>query len=209
MKRAPMFRTLSIAAGATALVFTAAASGLAQPGAGRAPAGQLAQAARVPGPPPGPTGNTPAAHLLHMREHLKLTDDQVKRLESLHTSQTAALAPQRGAALRVAADMADAMQGEPNIAAARAAMEKGARLRIDQAIARLQAAKDARAVLTADQKAQVDAMRPMMRNARMGGMRGGMMRGGMMRGGMMEGGMMGGRQMAPMGPPQGEFERRR
>ena len=117
-------------------------------------------------------GNAPAAHLLRMREPLKLTDEQVKRLESLNASQTQALTPSRGAALRVEADLADAMQGEGNLVAARAAMEKGAKLHIDQAILHMQAMKDARAVLNADQRAQTDAMRSMMGNARAGGMRG-------------------------------------
>ena len=232
-----MIRTLRIATGAAALVLTATASLAAQQGAGRAPAGparQMPQADRMPDMPRGPMGNTPAAHLLQMREHLKLTDDQAKRLEALNTAQAQALAPQRGAALRVAADLSDATQGDGNIAAARAAMEKGAKLHIDQAIAHLQAMKDARAVLTTDQKAQMDAMGPMMGAGRMGGMgmRGG--RGGMMGGQGMHGhpGMMGGPgmqghpgqmgtqgqgpqrmpggqgQAGPPRPPQDELDRR-
>ena len=217
-----MIRTIRIAAGASALVLTAATSLPAQQGAGRAPAGParpMPQADRMSGMPRGPMGNTPAAHLLQMREHLKLTDDQAKRLEALHTSQAQALAPQRGAALRIAADLSDATQGDGNIAAARAAMEKGAKLHIDQAIAHMQAMKDARAVLTADQKAQMDAMRPMMgAMGAMGGMGGRHMGGMGMRGGHdMAGhpGMMGGPGMmrgqgpaGPARPPQDELDRR-
>ena len=217
-----MIRTLRIATGAAALVLTAATTLLAQQGAGRAPAGparQMPLADRMADMPRGPMGNTPAAHVLQMREHLKLSDDQAKRLEALNTAQTQALAPQHGAALRVAADLSDAMQGDGNLVAARAAMEKGAKLHIDQAMAHMQAMKDARAVLTADQKAQMDAMRPMM--GAMGGMggMGGRHMGGMgMRGGhdmaghpgmMGDPGMMRGQgQARPARPPQDELDRR-
>ena len=101
-------------------------------------------------------GGAPAGHLLQLKEHLKLTDEQVKRLETLNTSQMLALAPNPGVHLRAQADMADAMQGEGNLVAARAAMEKMAKIRTDGAIAHMQAMRDARALLTADQKAAAE-----------------------------------------------------
>ena len=184
-----MTRTVRTMAGAAALALVAAgalaAQQPAQPRRQPAPAGQMDKMPGMPGPM---MGGTPAAHVLQMKEHFKLTDEQVKKLEALNTAQAASLAPQRGAQLRVAADLADAMQGEGNLTAARAAMEKGAKLRIDAAIAHMQAMKDARAVLTTEQKGQLDAMHQMM--MRRGGMGRGGMRGMMgpdMHGDMMEG----------------------
>ena len=193
-------RTLRTLAGASPLVLVTASLLAAQqsapPRRQPAPGGQASQLDQVSGPPHEMMmGGAPAGHLLQLKEHLKLTDEQVKRLETLNTSQMVALAPNPGAHLRAQADMADAMQGEGNLVAARAAMEKMAKLRTDGAIAHMQAMRDARALLTADQKAQIDAMHTMMMRGGMHGMHG-------MHG--MRGGMPG--QPGPRGqrPPQGQ-----
>ena len=126
-----------------------------------------------PQPDPGPTvgrptrdrmpmrGGPPAARVLQMRGALALSDDQVKRLETLAASQRTALEPNRGAQLRAKADMADAMKGEGNLEAARAALDKMSRLHNDEVIAHMKAMQDARAVLTAEQRDTMRAMMPM------------------------------------------------
>lgn len=96
----------------------------------------------------------PAARLLALRTPLALTDAQVARLQQLATAQTRTLQPPTPALLRARADFLDAMRKD-DLDAAHAAMERMARVRTDAAFARLQAAKDARDVLTADQKAKL------------------------------------------------------
>ncbi len=156
----------------------------------------------------------PAERLLAFREQLALTDDQVKRLQALGTSQTEALRPNRPAMLRAQADLAEAMQKE-NLDAAHTAMTRLATLRTDAAFARLKADKDARDVLTTEQKSklqQFGAMRRMqMRNRMRGGMggQGGMMGPRMrMRPGMGPMGAMG-PGMGPMGGPMGPMNGQR
>lgn len=129
---------------------------------------------------PRMTPRGPAGALLAARAQLGLTDDQVKRLETLATQQGAALAPAPGDMMRARADLLDAMKGEGDAAALKRAMDKAHQLRTERALAMLKARQDARAILTADQRVKADAMRPM---------RGGMGRGRMMRGGRMRGGM--------------------
>lgn len=124
-----------------------------------------------PGPDPtvgGPTHGRmpmrrglPAARVLQMRGALALSDDQIKRLETLAASQRTTLEPNRGAMLRARADMADAMKGEGNLEAARAALDKMSRLHNDEVIAHLKAMQDTRAVLTAEQRDTMRAMMPM------------------------------------------------
>jgi hypothetical protein len=159
--------------------------------------GPGANAARPDNAPPrAPRG--PAGMLLAARTQLGLSDEQVKRLESLATQQAVALAPAPGDMLRARADLMDAMKGEGDAAALKRAMDKAHQLRTERAVAMLKARQDARAILTADQRTKADAMRPMrgMRGARgmrggqgMRGMRGMQGRGGMMGGGQMRGGM--------------------
>ena len=127
-------------------------------------------------------GGSPAAMLAHMKAQLNLTDDQVKRLETLAAQQKGALEPNVGAMLRARADLADARKGEGDLVATRKALEKLATLRVDGAMAHLKAMQDARAILTAEQREHLPAM--------MGGMMGGPT-GGMNRGGMHGRGMMG------------------
>lgn len=158
------------------------------------------------GPAPTPMrGASPAALLLGARADLGLTDEQVGRLERLATAQNATLTGSPGDVLRARADLADAMKGEGDAAALKRAMDRLHQLRSDRALARLKARQDARAILTADQRAKADAMRNAMRRG--GGMRGGMrgmrgMRGG--RGGAMGPGRWGSRGGDMPMPPAGE-----
>lgn len=116
----------------------------------------------------GPRGGmamSPARALLGMRERLDLTEDQVRRLEALATSQRAALRPNEPAMLRARADLAEAMQRD-NLDGVRTAMERMSRVRIDATIARLQARRQAREILTAEQRARLEEPGPVMRRRR-------------------------------------------
>jgi len=93
----------------------------------------------------------PARAVLALRQQLSLTDDQVKRLEALASAQQTALRPDRAAQLRARADFIDARQKD-NLSGQRAALDKLARLRTDAIMARLQARKDVKDVLTSDQR---------------------------------------------------------
>jgi Spy/CpxP family protein refolding chaperone len=139
--------------------------------------------------------------LLRMRGPLALSPEQVKRLEALAEAPMPKI--DRAGQLRAKAELVDAMQGDGNLAAARAAMDKMAKLRTDRMFAGLKARQDARAVLTPAQKSKVDNLRQRLGaragKGRMRQRQGGMMPGGMMRGGMMPGGMMRGGMM-PRGP---------
>jgi Spy/CpxP family protein refolding chaperone len=119
---------------------------------------------------------SPARALIGQRERLQLTDEQVRRLEALAAQQRESLRPNEPAMLRARADLMEAMQRD-NIEGARTAMERMSRLRTDASVARLQARKQARDVLTADQRTRVDEGRRMMTDRGMGrrpdrGMRG-------------------------------------
>lgn len=108
---------------------------------------------------PGPRiGGAPARMLLGQRERLQLTDEQVRRLEALDATQREALRPNEPAMLRARADLMEAMQRD-NIEAARTALDRLSRIRNDQVIAQMRARKDARDVLTAEQRARIDDMR--------------------------------------------------
>jgi Spy/CpxP family protein refolding chaperone len=139
---------------------------------------------------------SPAEMLLRQKERLELTDDQAKRLDALSKSQRDALKPQLSSMLRARADLADAEEKE-NLDGQRSALEKLAKIRVDQDIARRKAMKDARDVLTLEQRDRLPAL--MNRGAGRGGMRPGAAMG--LRG---RGGMPGGRGgMRRMGPPNG------
>lgn len=105
----------------------------------------------------------PAAMLLRLRAALELTDDQVKRLEALRDTP----APARNAAdmLRARADLLEANQGDGNLTKARAALDRLSTLRNERLIAGLKQRQDARAVLTAQQKARLDNLRAARRGA--------------------------------------------
>jgi hypothetical protein len=121
------------------------------------------------------SGN-PAAQLLRLRQQLNLSDEQVQKLETLAKAD----APRRNAAdaLRARADLMEAMQGDGNLAAARAALDKMSRLRNEQVVAGLKQRQEARAILTADQRRIVDNARQRVRAVamRQGAMRQGAMR---------------------------------
>lgn len=143
-----------------------------------------------PGPSPRPVrGTSPAAVLLTARGPLGLTDEQVARLERLAAAQSATLTGSPGDPLRARADLVDAMRGEGDAAALKRAMDRLHQLRTERALARLKARQEARAILTADQRAKADAMRGAMRANR----------GAMRRGG--RGGRWGGRGRPGMAQP--------
>jgi len=102
-------------------------------------------------------GGNPAAQMLRMRQQLALTDEQVRKLETLAKAE----APRANAAdaLRARADLMEATRGDGNLSAARAALDKMSRLRNEQIVAGLKQRQDARAVLTADQRRMVDNAR--------------------------------------------------
>ncbi len=97
----------------------------------------------------------PAAALLRMKERLALSESQVEQLRK----QQQAKLPQVSESdmLRARADLMDATRGDVNPEAARAALDRMSKLRVDVEVARLKARKDARAVLTADQLGKLTA----------------------------------------------------
>jgi Spy/CpxP family protein refolding chaperone len=94
----------------------------------------------------------PARSILVLRDKLQLSDVQVSRLKSLETTQLASLSRATAVFLRAEADLLDASHRD-DIAVQRLALEKRAKVAIDAEVGRLQAVKDSRAVLTADQRA--------------------------------------------------------
>lgn len=115
-------------------------------------------------------GGSPAAMILNQREKLGLTDDQVNRLETLKAAFVST-EPAQADMIKLRQDLATASQGEANISAARAAMNKINEATTNAMVARLDAHNKARAVLNADQQVQFDQMearRPMA--GMMGGM---------------------------------------
>jgi Spy/CpxP family protein refolding chaperone len=142
----------------------------------------------------GGRGN-PAAMILGLRQQLELTDDQVKRLESLQgAARPKSMASEQ---MRARADLMDAMQGDGNLSAARTALDKMSRIRNDQTLAQLKLRQDARAILTPAQRTALENLRPRGgRGNAMGGRRQG--RGG--QGGRPQGFRQGGQGRGPMGP---------
>lgn len=124
-----------------------------------APASAFAQA-RPPAPMRGAVmaPANPARAVLRHREALGLTDEQVKRLEALAQAQEKALQPQGPDRLRALADLWQAASGDVNLDAARAALERLSRLHNDAVLARLRARKEARDVLTPEQRTKLDAL---------------------------------------------------
>jgi Spy/CpxP family protein refolding chaperone len=174
-----MTRTTTILSAAALLLAAAplSAQDTARAGAprprieGRRPDGSMAArrpdratAGRMPGTMrgnmgPGPrVGGAPAGMILGQRERLQLTDEQVRRLEALATTQREALRPNEPAMLRARADLMEAMQRD-NIEGARTALDRLSRIRNDQVIAQMRARKEARDVLTAEQRTRLDDMR--------------------------------------------------
>ena len=152
----------------------------------RVQADSLARARRPDPAQFGMRRGGPAANLLRLREQLELTDDQVKRLETLQA--VAPPEPKASEMMRAQADLMDATKGDVDLAKARAAFERMSRLRVDEQVAHLKVQQDARNVLTAAQKTKFDAFSANVRDGRramqMRGprdMRPGPMRGGDMR----------------------------
>lgn len=137
----------------------------AGPGMPQGPVGGMR--ARSGGPGQGPAargmrqGGNPAAQMLRLRQQLNLTDEQVRRLETLAKADV----PRRNSAdvLRARADLMEAMQGDGNLSAARSALDKMSRLRNEQLVAGLRQRQEARAVLTVDQRRIVDNARQRVR----------------------------------------------
>jgi Spy/CpxP family protein refolding chaperone len=111
--------------------------------------------------------------LLRGRNELALTDDQIKRLEALAAAQSTSLVPPASAMMRARADLMDATKGDGDLAAARRAMERLAQIRTDAMLARLKARQEARAILSAEQKAKLVSLEQEMRGAIRRGARGG------------------------------------
>ncbi|MBL0171669.1 MAG: Spy/CpxP family protein refolding chaperone [Gemmatimonadaceae bacterium] len=112
----------------------------------------------------------PASNLLRMREQLELTDEQVKKLETLQSIPR----PQRNEAdmLRARADLMDATKGDINLEKARAAFDRMARVRTDEQLAQLKSRQELRGVLNPAQRAKLDAMAGRLRDRRGAAMRG-------------------------------------
>ncbi len=100
-------------------------------------------------------GRSPAASILAQREYLKLTDDQVNRLNTVATSESPGM--NEPELLRARADLIEATKRNINLSAARAALDKMSRVTNERTIAALKLKQDARNVLTAEQIAQLDA----------------------------------------------------
>jgi len=105
-------------------------------------------------------GGSPAEALLRQRTQLELTAEQVTRLEALaQTQRTARSGVSPGQPLRLRADLMDAMAGDGNLQAARAALDKLSAAQNERIIAGLRARQEARAVLTPAQRARAEAAR--------------------------------------------------
>ena len=101
---------------------------------------------------PIPSAVAPAHFLLALSDQLHLSDSQITKLQSLEQAQVAAVSKATAAFLRAQADLLDAVRLD-DIVLRRVALEKRAKIAIDAEVARLQAVKESRAVLSADQRA--------------------------------------------------------
>ncbi len=101
----------------------------------------------------------PAAALLRLRTQLELSDEQVQRLEALAATQRSALKPSPSQQMRLRADLMDAMAGDGNPQAARAALDKLSALQNERVVLAMNARKEARAVLTPAQRTKAEARR--------------------------------------------------
>jgi Spy/CpxP family protein refolding chaperone len=184
---------LALVAGATTVS--------AQPRRGPAAGGDAVRQAAIP--PRGSALQSPADALLRARAALELTPEQVTRLEALAATQRRTLAVTPGAQLRLRADLMDAMAGDGNPQAARAALDQISAAQNERIVAQMRARQEARAVLTDAQRSRVDAVRGAairagnrapgvgaMRGGRQGGVRRGVPQPGAMRPGAMRPGAM-------------------
>ena len=148
----------------------------------------------------GPRGGGPVGSLLRMRQRLALTDDQVKKLESLQSAPMPQMNP--ADMKRAQADLMDATRGDVNLEKARAAFDKMSRLRTDEQLAHLKVRQDIRNVLTPTQRAKVDGFPQTMRRRRAA--MHGQMRSQMHGMGPRDPGM---RRRGGMMPPRGQLQR--
>lgn len=161
-------RTLPIAALALALSVTASTAHT-QPGRGARPDAPRDRAtSQVRG------GGSPAEALLRQRASLELTTEQVTTLEALAQSHRASRTASPGQALRLRADLMDAMAGDGNLQAARAALDKLSTAQNERLLAGMRAQQEVRAVLTPAQRVKAEAARGAHRRVAMqsGGRRG-------------------------------------
>jgi Spy/CpxP family protein refolding chaperone len=99
----------------------------------------------------------PAMMLMH-RKDLGLSAAQVQRLEALAATQKQAMDRLMPQAMQAMSDLAAAASGEVNVEAARAAHDRLARIHTEMLVANLQALKEARQILTPEQRSRWDAM---------------------------------------------------
>jgi hypothetical protein len=99
----------------------------------------------------------PARAILRLGDSLKLSTPQTTKLQTLARTQIAALAKNTSAFLRAEADLIDASRKD-DLIIRRLALEKRAKIAVDGEIARLQGDKDARAVLSADQRTKLQVI---------------------------------------------------
>ena len=97
----------------------------------------------------------PAASILAQRDFLKLSDDQVNRLNTLSASELPGI--NEPELLRARADLLEATKGNINMSAARVALDKISRVTNDKTLAELKVRQDARNILTAEQRTQLEA----------------------------------------------------
>ena len=93
----------------------------------------------------------PARAMLAVRDDLQLSTAQIARLRSLEAAQTATMNRATAAYLRAEADLLDAIRLD-SLPLRRAALERRAKVAIDAEMARLQADREARAVLLQEQR---------------------------------------------------------
>jgi|GEM_PF-3121559 len=120
------------------------------------------------GPPSAMMRGTPMpgpAMMLAQREALGLTDVQVQRLELLAAGQEQSMRQLMPQAMRAMADLMEAATGSIDVESARTAHDRMARVHGDMLVANLEALKEARGLLTPDQRTRWDAL-----VAEMGGM---------------------------------------
>lgn len=143
----------------TALLLAALSAGSL--GAQEHPHGERGE--RRPGARPGPGKHpmmhpaSPAAILMH-REMLGLTPAQVQRLEALAATERQAMERLRPEMMRASADLMEAARGDVDLERARAALDRLAQLHTEMIMVHLRAQKEARQVLTPEQRARLDAM---------------------------------------------------
>jgi hypothetical protein len=117
--------------------------------------------------------SVPALLICH-RRMLKLSDDQVRRLEAVAEGERKAVAKTAAERLRAAADLVDAINNGINLDQARAALNRLGQLRTEAVIAHLWAWKESQKILTSGQKEKITlAMTCMAGMHRMMMMRGG------------------------------------